>query len=394
MTRSLRCSFISIAIVTVSVATGLAQEEELRIRLENRIGGAIKVSRDEGGEWLEIGRVTAPANTVNRHGYNASRWVPDSTVAATAVNAIHVKVTTAATTGYGVIFSIVPAGEVVGAATRQRSSTIGTDMPPGSGLFGGLGPCVGGPVYQQSADGVLRQLGPDYEPAEGDVLVLVRPRPEQRVRYIDFENKFGGDITVTYYDGGCEVIGQVLRPVCGVGRFAATKYAAPGRLRVNHAGVIGISTSPVGLVGGFQIIPAIHANDAELWYVKTNTQWMVVGPPTGAPTCVGTAPLFAGHLYPSYRGDDITGGHKNWLERTLSRLQVLARVGDSDWELLPRIALDPDAPAGLGRPEGKRTWHIKASTDVRDPLPGAAQTALSDLQAIRIVLPREVYWPE
>ncbi len=394
MTRSLRCSLIGIAIVTVSVAAGLAQEEELRIRLENRTGGGIEVSRDEGHEWLAIGRVASPANTVNRHGYNASRWVPDSTVAATAVNAIHVKVTTAADTGYGVIFSIVPAGEVVGAATRQRSSIIETDMSAGSGLFGGLGPCVGGPVYQQGADGALRQLGPDYQPAEGDVLVIVRPRRARRVRYIDFENKFGGDITVTYHDGSCEAIGQVLRPVCGVGRFEATKYAAPGRLRVNHAGVIGISTSPVGLVGGFQIIPASHANDAELWYVKTNTQWMVVGPPPGAQTCAGTAPLFAGHLYPSYRDDDITGGHEDWLARTLSRLQVLGKTGEGDWELLPRIALDPEAPAGLERPEGKRTWHIKTSADVRDPLPGQARTALSELRAIRIVLPRETYWPE
>ena len=394
MTHSLRSSLIGIAIVTVAATAGLGQEEELRIRLANRSGGVIEVSRDKGGEWLEIGHVTSPANSVNRHGYNASRWVPDSTVAATAVNAIHVKVTTASDTGFGVIFSVVPSGEVVGAATRQQSSIIETDMLPGSGLFGGLGPCVGGPVYRQCADSSLRRLDADYQPAEGDVLVIVRQRPERRVRYIDFENKFAGQITITYEDGSREVIGQVLRPVCGVGRFEATKHAAPGRLRANHAGVIDISTSPVGLVGGFQIIPASHANAAELWYVRTNTQWMVVGPPPGTETWVGVAPLFAGYLYPSYRDDDITGGHANWLARTLSRLQVLSKTGDADWDLLPRIALDPEAPAGLERPEGKRTWRIKASADVRKPLPAIAHTALSGLRAIRIVLPREVYWPE
>ena len=388
-----RCVLCAIVLVAC-VAVGEAQEEELRIRVANCPAGAIEVSRDGGQQWREIGRVTLPASTVNLHAYNASRWVPDSTVAATAVNAIHIKVRTDKDTGYGVTFSIVPAGEVLGAAVREHSSVIETNLPAGSGLFGGLGPTVASPVYLQGADGALQQLSRDYQPAAGDVIVMVRPHPARRVRYIDLANEFGGDVTVTYDDGGREIIGQVLRPVCGVGRFAGTKYAAPGRLRANHAGVIDISTSPVGLVGGFQIIPARHANDAELWYIKANTQWMVVGPRDRTQSWEGAAPLFAGYLYPSYRDDDISGGHSNWLERTLSRCQVLARIGDGDWDLLPRIALDPDALAQQERPEGHRLWRIKTSPDVREPLPSRAHTALMQVRAIRIVLPRAVYWPE
>ncbi len=394
MKRLLTPSSFAVLVVAVCAAAGQAQEEELRVRLENRTGGVIGVSRDGGQRWLRVGQVTSPGNAVNRHGYGASRWVPDSTVAATAVNAIHVKVATAADSGFGIIFTIVPAGEMLGAATRQASSVIGTSFLAGEGIFGGLGPTVGSPVYLETPEGALRQLGSDYHLAEGDVVVIIRQRPGRRIRYIDFANLFGGDITVSYENGTREVIGQVLRPVCGVGRFEGTKYAGPGRLRANHAGVIDISTSPLGLVGGFQIIPARHANDPELWYVRTNTQWMVVGPRNLAQNWQGAVPLFAGYLYPSYREDDITGGHKNWLERTLSRCQVLAKVGDGDWDLLPRIALDPDAPAQQLSPERGRLWRIKTSLDVRDPLPAKAHTALANVRAIKIVLPREVYWPE
>ena len=389
---------ICILLGTLTVATWpgstWAASEELRIRLENRAGGAIAVSRDAGNSWLQIGQVISAANAVNRHGYNASRWVPDGTVAATAVNAIHIKVANAAQTGYGITFSLVPAGEVVGAATRKYSSVIVTDMPPGTGLFGGLGPQVGSPVYVEDTDGKLNKLADDFHPAIGDTLIIVRQQPPRRIRYIDFINEFGGDIIVTYADGNCEVIGLVMRPVCGIGRFEGTRYAAAGRLRANHAGVIDISTSPYGLVGGFQIIPASHANDPEVSYIKTNTQWMVVGPRHYHKSWKGAAPLFSGYLYPSYRPDDLTGGYANWLQRTLSRCQVLAKTGEGDWDLLPRIALDPQAPATSRPPEHHRTWHIRASLDVHDPLPAAAQRALMNLRAIRIRLPQEPYWPQ
>jgi len=388
------CSLLGTLIVAAWPSPTWAARQELRIRLENRPGGVIAVSRDAGNSWLQVGQVTSPANAVNQHGYNASRWVPDGTVAATAVNAIHIKVANAAETGYGITFSLVPFGEVVGAATRKYSSVIVTDMPPGTGLFGGLGPQVGSPVYVEGADNKLSRLAGDYHPASGDVLMIIRQQPPRRIRYIDFANKFGGDITVTYADGSHEVIGLVMRPVCGIGRFEGTRYAAAGRLRANHAGVIDISTSPYGLVGGFQIIPADHANDAEVSYIKTNTQWMVVGPRNRGESWKGAAPLFSDYLCPSYRPDDLIGGYANWLQRTLSRCQVLAKTGAEDWDLLPRIALDPQAPETSKRPEHHRTWHIRASLDVHDPLPAAAQRALMNLRAVRIRLPQEPYWPE
>ncbi len=414
--------------------SAIAQPEDLRIRIENRAGGAISVSRTNGAEWLTIGQVVRPATTVNPKGYNASRWVPDSTVAATAVNAIHIKVRTDKTTGRGVIFSITPADKTVGAATEKPSASIITDVLAGQGIFGGLGPTVGSSVHLAQNGETLVPLDSEYEPARGDVLVITRHRPPRAVRYIDFENKFGGLITLTYCHAkgkphfsrsagparlsspksqpaqpgaaglenpayalevlAQEVIGQVLKPVVGIGRFEGTVYAAPGRLRANHAGVIDISTSPLGLVGGFQIVPRGHANDPEVWYIRSKTQWMVVGPIDGRePSWEGVPPLFAGYLYPSYRADDLTGRHKDWFRRVLSRCQVLAKTkGNQSWHLLPRIALDPEAPANLDRPKAG-TWHIKASLDPYEPLSAVADTAVADITNIRIVLPREVFWP-
>ena len=380
----------------------LAADEELRIRIENQAGGAIAVSRTSGEKWLRIGTVVKPANTVNPKGYNASRWVPDSTVAATAVNAIHITVRTDQNSGRGVIFSIVPAGQTVGAAADKPSSSIVTDSGPGQGIFGGVGPYVASAVYLQADNGALGLLDAQYQPSPGDVLVITRLRPSPQVRYLDFENKFGGFITVTYCGGKSEVIGQVLKPVVGIGRFEGTVHAAPGRLRANHAGVIDVSTSPLGSVGGFQIVPRRHANDPEVWYIRSKTQWIVVGPlDARQPSWEGTAPLFSAYLYPSYRSDDITGRHKDWLQRALSRCQVLAKRSSSaggaekagPWQLLPRIALDPAARAEIGRPKEEGTWRIKASFDPSVSLPPAAATALSDVTDIRMVLPRQVYWP-
>jgi len=368
--------------------------EVFRIRILNSAGGAVAVSRDGGASWLDIGTVTAPATGVNPAGYTAGKWAADSSVCASAVNAVHVKVTSHPETGRGVIFSVIPAGHAVGAAEGHPSTAIATDIPGGAGIFGGgFAPPVNSPVFLVRDGGSLR-LAADYVPAQGDVLVITVHEPPVVLTAIEFDNAFGGLIRARFPDGGGRVIGQVLRPVVGIGRFPGTVDAAPGRLRANHPGVIDISTSPVGLVGGFQIVPRGHAGSPELSYVLTSTQWMVVGPVSALePSWEGVAPLFAGYLAPSYRPDDLL--HDDWMERLLSRCQVQARFGDGDWELMPRIAIDPHAPADAGTHDRGRSglWRIAGSLHPYAPLSSTANTALSGVTAIRILLPRAQFWP-
>ncbi len=371
--------------------------EILRIRIANSEGGAVEVSRDAGASWLAIGRVTAPATAVNPAGYTASKWAADSSVCAAAVNAIHVKVANHPETGRGVVFSIIPAGDTVGAAEGHASSSIATDIAGGTGVFGGgFAPQVNSPVAVVRAGGAVA-LPADYVPAAGDVLVLVVGAPPSPVVEIEFENRPGGPIRLRFAGGDDKVIGRVLRPVVGVGRFPGTVDAAPGRIRANHPGVIDISTSPLGMVGGFQILPRGHAGSPELGYVRTSTQWMVVGPVSALePSWEGVAPLFAGYLAPSYRPDDISGRHEDWMARLLSRCQVQVRVCGGPWRLMPRIAIDPDAPADpdshLRGLEG--LWRIPGSLYPYSPLPEAACSALEGVTHIRIMLPRAQFWPD
>ncbi|MGC9317431.1 MAG: hypothetical protein ACP5KN_05275 [Armatimonadota bacterium] len=370
--------------------------EILRIRIVNRAGGSIAISRDAGATWLRVGSVTAPATAVNPDGYTASRWARDASVAAAAVNAIHVKVANHPQTGRGIVFSVIPAGGPVGAATGHATSVIATDIPGGDALFGGgLGPYVSSPVLVER-EGELVRLPADYVPAEGDALVIRVLAPPQRVASIEFDNSFGGLIRLRYVGGEQKVIGTVLRPVLGVGRFEGTRDAAPGRIRANHPGVIDISTSPAGLVGGFQIVPSGHADSPETTYVRTGTQWMVVGPVSALdPSWEGIAPLFSGYIRPSYRPDDIWGGHEDWMRRLLSRCQVQARTADGEWGLMPRIAIDPEAPEdGDTTARGREgLWRIHGSLHPYDPLPSAAYTALEGVTGIRILLPRAQFWP-
>jgi len=393
------------ALCADEVVTGVSPEvaaenaepagEAFRIRVVNAAGGAIEVSRDGGESWLQVGAVRAPANAVNPKGFTAGRWADDSAVCATAVNAIHVRVAAHPETGRGVIFSVIPAGDTVGAAEGRGSTSIATGIAGGTGIFGGgFAPPVNSPV-SVVREGAPVRLGPGYVPAEGDVLVITVHEPPVALTAIQFENAFGGLIRASFADGSERVIGQVLRPVVGIGRFPGTVDAAPGRLRANHPGVIDISTSPLGLVGGFQIVPRGHAGSPELSYVLTSTQWMVVGPVSALePSWEGVAPLFAGYLAPSYRPDDLL--HDDWMQRLLSRCQVQVRFGESDWELIPRIAIDPHAPADADTHDRGRSglWRIASSLHPYAPLSSAANTALSGVTAIRILLPRAQFWPD
>jgi hypothetical protein len=362
--------------------------EDLRLEVTNTAGAEVRASRDGGQSWLVVGHTLRPAARVNPLAYRAAAWVPDSSVAATAVNAIHLKITNHADSGRAIAFSLVPQGPIEGDA--EPDSSVMLDTPPAEGIFGGLGPTVGSPLRLWRGN-AWQPLPPDYVPGPGDRWLIVRMVPDRALRYVDLENIFGGKITVTYADGGTEVIGHVLTPVTGIGRFEGMRYASPGRLRANHAGVLDVSTAPYGMVGGFQIIPWDHANDTEMDYVRTNRQWLVVGPVDMASgSWEAHPPLFWGTFYPSYRRDDLD--HDDWPARLLSRTQVLCKRG-GDWEPLPQIAFSTQAPLKSPRPKFG-VWLIWEPADIYKPLPPAADSALADIRAFRLCLPMTEFWPE
>ncbi|OPZ83685.1 MAG: hypothetical protein BWY76_02166 [bacterium ADurb.Bin429] len=236
----------------------------------------------------------------------------------------------------------------------SKSSGIYTDIPGGTGPFGGAWtPAVGNPISLER-NGEVTPLPANYVPKKRDVFIVRVMVPLDTPKAIVFENRFSGIITEEGWDGTTQAIGQVLRPVIGIGRFYGSQYAEVGALRANHSGVICISVSPRGQLGGFQILPKAHAMSAEMIGARSLTQWMVIGPlDARAPSWEGVAPFYRDYLRPCW-----TPGSEHYY--------VDIRVKDGPWQPIP--------PMGLVADEMK-------------PLPDWAPSALSRVTHIRINFP-------
>ncbi len=343
--------------------------EILRLRIVNDRGGAISASRDGGRSWQTLGRVLRYTSKVNRRGFTASKWVPPGTVAASAVNAVHLNVGYDPEEDRGVIFSLLPREFLAPPAGYHSflspDSSIYTDLAAGDGIFGGgEAPLVGSRLLLEEADGSLSPLPDGYVPARGDALVIVVALPARYPIAAICENVEGGSVTLQRADGSQDLLGWVIRPVRGIGRFAGSRYAAMGRIRAGHPGVVDVSTSPVGSLGAFQIIPLGHALSPEMAFAWRLTQWMIVGPVAeDSPLWEGLAPLFYQHLRPDYRPGDLWA--PDWRERMLSRFLVEADLGGG-WQPL---------------------WAPKLAPDPRVPLPPWAHRALDEVKRIRILFP-------
>jgi hypothetical protein len=345
--------------------------EIARVRLQNIKNGVIEGSRDEGKTWTPIGHILVPCLKVNDQGYNASRYGPAGTVVATAVNAIHLKAGFNTKANKGIIWSLAPLAETPAGKFSLQSevspqSAAFTDIPGGSGLFGGpFTPFLENPIFlDNDRNGNLTPLPTGYVPKGGDTWIIQIKRPRHYPREIIFENRFGGLITLQYRGEEPKVIGQVLRPVVGVGRFVGSFFSEVGRLRANHNGVVDISTSPRGAVGSFQIVPANHAMSPETHYIREQTQWMVVGPVSALdPSPEGIAPLFNRFLRPRYDTSDLDDIDP--IEGLAGRFYFdVLKTGKKEFEPMP-------------------TFWILADK----PLPSWAPTALKDVEKIRIVFP-------
>ena len=349
--------------------------EIARLRIENKVGGLISGSRDKGETWELVGKVVQPTLKVNRRGFNASKYAKSGGVAATAVNAIHLKAGQNTRENRGIIWSLAPSAETAAGKNSLQSevspgSSVYTDIPGGSGIFGGpFTPFVGNPIFLDNArDNDLKPLPENYVPSLNDIWTIRIERPRRYPRQIIFENRFGGLITIQYRDEKPRVIGQVLRPVQGVGRFVGSYFAEVGRLRANHNGVIDISTSPRGKIGSFQIVPANHAMSDETHYIRELTQWMVIGPVSALdPSWEGTAPLYSSFLRPRYDKNDVW--NNDWIEGLAGRFWFDVKLKNkkgviSNWQPMPSLWMNPGAP-----------------------LPKRAGTALGNMTHLRIVFP-------
>lgn len=336
MKNLLILSFLALTLLA-SPSRGCAGESIFRLEIPLEKGADVTATRPDG-ETFSLGKVLALPTKSRWPSYTASKWGKPGSVVASAVNACHLLLNVEK--GGGRTLSLLPGKTVAPAAGPGAAVVI--DSPAGVGIFGGWAPPVGTSVQILSEDGMLRPLNADTPPRPGEHLIMeVSERPGPYM--VDIENREGGAVTA-WYDGlGAVPLATVVRPVGGVGRFGGSAFQDVSRLRANHPGVVCISTSSRGEIGGFQILPWEHAHSPEMSNAWKLTQWLIIRPQSGR--LEGRSPLFSGFLLPGTAPDE-----KLWdLWSTYGRRPlILGRFHNGPLKKLPvRTGRDDTALDGL-----------------------------------------------
>lgn len=311
----------ALCLIWLCVPVWAHPEESFRLEIPATVGGMAHAVRPNG-QVKELGKVLRVPTGTRYPGYTASAWAEPGTVAATAVNAIHV--TVSVKNKKGRIFSLVPAETIAPAAGASTAFVI--DCPAGTGLFGGWAPLVGDKVRVRSIDGTLRELAAQL-PKVGETLVVQVMEDFDGPYMFDFENRVGGTVRA-YWRGGSRKIASVEHPVYGVGRFSGSKFQRRSALRANHCGVICVSTSDVGDIGGFQIIPYEHSFSPEMKSAWEKTQWMIIRSCDGE-KMTARPPLFKGVFTPGAQAlEKLWDFWSTYGRRSL----VMCRINGGKWQ--------------------------------------------------------------
>ncbi len=290
-----------------------------KIYLPLEVGAQAKILFPDGREE-EIGRVLASPKGGKHPGFTASKYGIGGQIIATAANTHHIQISVE--DGAGRTMSIIPMRTYVAASGSDSSFVI--EGEGGIGLWGRYAPHVGSPVYIINKIGVPILFENEqlfkfataveirvYEPEGAPEFLEVENRPQGRIWYRD--------------ETGDHDFGIVEQSVSATGRFEGTVYEGRGMVRANHPGVICISTSERGRVGGFQIVPRSHTFSQELQKTRRMTQYIVVRG-MEFEDLTGEWPFFRGVVRP---GDESVPGYTTGL--------VLCLI-DGEWQEMPDIS--------------------------------------------------------
>lgn len=311
-------SAIKYLLIALAFLSRIAQERisyanyDFLVCLENKVNGRVLLKdlssgTEKADKTYLLGNILRPATSIRTQSFRASRYGEGSVVAASAVNAIHLKVYAQADLGKGASISIYPkelfGKSLSGAPHKFLDYVIYTDIPAGRFLFGGsFSPAPGNEVRVKRNSKELK-LAFGYVPAIGDSFEIHVKSPSEPVRRFVFENKVKGRVLLESLRGTKQVVAVVVKPVTAVGRFEGGSLASPGSIRAVHSAVIDICTSPRGFTGGFQITPIAHTYSRELLKAHILPQYMLLAP-VGDSRLEGEPPLFRDYLPP--RVNDVT----------------------------------------------------------------------------------------
>jgi|GEM_PF-2458062 len=332
--------------------------ESSRVMIHNVMGGEIRGSHDGGANWATIGHVIKSVEgkywlpTVDDQVFAFNFLRGPSNMFATANNVFHFRFSDP--DGYKLPadpdaplipphgLSVICKEELTNGSDTDAGfeHTIATDIPGGTSLFSHeWSTRVGSKVFL--GDGthfapIPYDVGPDSRDPARAYILIVNERAKHELQYLEFENKDQGQIIIKRQDAPRVQIAKVVKTVEGVGRFSGGEYLnAPGQIRANHAGVIDVGTTDVGvdpthpaqapgadlneLRGGFQICPSQHWQDDSMQRGKGAAMvFLVIGPIIDPPNfkrydvgVEGSYPLFyqglrggTGKAFYKFRGDD------------------------------------------------------------------------------------------
>lgn len=288
-----------------------------KILLPMEIGEQAKIIWPNGDE-REIGRVLGFPTESRYPGFTASKHGGGAQIIASAANAHHIQIDVEE--GAGRTVSIIPMRTYVAASGGMDTSFI-IEGEGGLGLWGEWSPYVGNPVYAINAAGIPVPFN-DPRLLEHAKAVEIRVfAPDDGIEYFEIENRLQGRAWYhTPY--GDHDFAVVLQPVKSTGRFEGTVFEGRGMVRANHPGVVCISTSDRGHVGGFQIVPRNHTFSAELQKTRRMSQYIVLRGVEWE-DLTGQPPFFRGTVRPGDESDP---------SRTTGRVFCLI---DGAWSELP-----------------------------------------------------------
>lgn len=242
-----------------------------------------------------------PATGIREVSFHAMLWGQSSTVVASAVNAVHIKVFGLASLDRGSSITIAPhellGKNLDGSPGRLIDYIIYTDMESGVYLFGGSFSPPQGSAVRCLRDGQVKRLELGFVPQVGDEFLIEVKGPVPSLRSLSFENRPKGRVEAEYSNMTRVAVAFVTKPVSGVGRFEGGYLSPSSTIRASHAGVIDISTSGRGQIGGFQIIPWNHSRSREMLKSQVAPQYMIVDS-FGGGELTGVPPLFGPGLFP------------------------------------------------------------------------------------------------
>lgn len=262
------------------------------IHLPTQVGADAKIIFADGTEE-SVGRVLAVPTSTRWPGFTASKYGIGGQVIATAANTLHIQISLE--DGAGRTMSIVPMRTYVAASSTDSSFVI--EGEGGFGIWGSLAPFVGDPVYIINRAGVpvLFNDPQMYQYAQAVQIHVYAPVID--VEFLEVENRKGGRAWYRASDGDHE-FGIVERAVTATGRFEGTVFEGIGMVRANHPGVLCISTSERGRVGGFQIVPRSHTFNQEMRKTRNMNQYIIVRG-VDFEDLTGRPPFFRGVVRPA-----------------------------------------------------------------------------------------------